>query len=89
MDSQLQTNRFDNVLLPVLRRHPGFLLERSGQGQAVWFARITRDRQHEAECMEDQEVDLRDALYASNLQLRSTTTCRDWLELQVSAPDQY
>jgi hypothetical protein len=89
MDSPLQTNRFDSILMPVLRRHPGFLLEKTGQQNTVWFARIARDRQHDLERMDDLEVDVRDALYASNLQLRSATSCRDWLELQVSAPDSY
>lgn len=89
MDSQLQTNRFDSILLPILRRHPGFLLERSGQQNTVWFARICRDGQNHDEPIDDLEVDVRDALFLSNLQIRSATSCRDWMELQVSAPEQH
>lgn len=89
MDSQLQTNRFDNILLPILRRHPGFLLERSDQQNMIWFARICRDRDNQDQRIDDLEVDVRDTLYSSNLQLRSTTICKDWMEVQVSAPEQH
>lgn len=88
MDSPQQRNsRIDATLAEVLRRHPGFKLEPSTQVDSVWAGRIRRNRNGQELRMQDLEIEVRDALDASHLQLRSSTVCRDCIDLQVSAPD--
>lgn len=87
MGSQLPTNKIDEVLAPVLMRHPGFSLEQSSLIDSVWSGRIRRGRELQKFRMNELEIALRDALYSSQLQLRSARISPDFIELQVTAPD--
>ena len=87
MASHLQINHIDALLAPVLKRHPGFHLEQSSQVNSVWSGRIRRERSLREVRMDDVEMALRDALHSSHLEVRSTTVCRDCIDLQVTAPE--